>query len=469
MYILRYYAYDCLIYRQGGPGTLGRYHFPSLWFEVVGNGTRKLDFLSFLSNSKFSIGRQVWIIRLILDMSLALIISLLSSIVLANQTSEERAVIPTVNVVEGDTVTLSCNLQEGYTLTWKFYHNGKNVTLVEKYQNGSLYYHDHTQANHFNMKGGNLTIIKINSTKEGEYHCELRNTFTVNRGLVYIRVFVKPHETNIISVAKTLTQRTPNATAALCTSGGGDPASELTWMNGSVPMTGPNTVVATRIIEGRTYSETYRQLVINSPTRYDHNRTFTCVIEHPAFHEPKMLHHIVLVNHHPSNVTIWSDVATKTIFCKSDGYPNPTYSWNIPGYLENVTGSSLVWTDRPGDGMLQCTADNGFPPNVTLKVRVQDLGFSTAKENSSSFLVIFISLLFFSHFLPCWRRIDWNVERSRTPGRCELPPCRTTVQAHPWHGVRRKWGTDIPILTSWIAFESGTYWSGGGCPNDHQR
>lgn len=296
---------------------------------------------------------------------------------------------PTMYVFWDDLVTLDCPYldRRTTTLTWKFQSSFTEKVkvaarlTVEPSRRLTVISHPFSVPRGRSvMKGGNFTIKKIWPIEDGEYWCEvIREYSSILKGPKHpIRVYVIPQDRVFASENRTLTEFEPSK-AATCRSSDGKPAAKITWFNGTEEMTSSRTIVTPTPLQGY-LSDSYRDLMMTSPSRYDHNRTFSCVIEHPTYNEPKILNYTVLVNHPPSNITMWANVTLKLAYCQADGgFPEPTYSWTGPrDSIDHVTDSTIAipnLLNLTGDEVFECTASNGFLPSVTARAVADELRY----------------------------------------------------------------------------------------------
>ena len=77
---------------------------------------------------------------------------------------------------------------------------------------------------------------------------------------------------------------------------GGKPGAKLTWMNGSTPIVSDMVQATSPNALNDKLWDTSLYLKLENPTRFDHQRSFHCVVEHPAYKDtPMYLNHSVNV------------------------------------------------------------------------------------------------------------------------------------------------------------------------------
>lgn len=301
---------------------------------------------------------------------------------------QEQQIAPVMYAVEGKEVVLPCALPgNADMLLWKFHKNGtnydKDAAQVYVGNMPSIFNPFNSPSDRSRIDRGNFIIKAIRHSEEGEYWCEItsRNVPTSKSRKYPVHVYVSPKQPELTALANNTLTEYKKSAVARCTSQGGKPASKLTWMNGTKQMPGPLAVVKVNAF-GNHLNDTDLDLVIESPTRFDHKRVFSCIIDHPSYESQKILNYSVFVMYHPINIRVWANLTSKMVYCKADGYPTPTYHWTMPGDLTGFTGPSLFVPDLkslPGGGRFECTAENGIRPNVTTRVLVDNLLYPNGK------------------------------------------------------------------------------------------
>ncbi|XP_039269905.2 uncharacterized protein LOC120344673 [Styela clava] len=316
---------------------------------------------------------------------------------------QKQQYAPMQFAVKGKEVKLPCAVPTDATfLKWRFQRNGTDFIIdaaqVFPGYIPKVFGSFDTPAGRSELVSGNFIIHDVIVMDEGEYWCEIA---TATAPTAYSRkyplhVYVTPLDPQVTAIGNNTLTEYQNTTVARCSSQAGKPGARLTWMNGSQPMSKDMDIVYKENAFDSTLSDAALDLVITNPTRFDHNRSFQCVVDHPSYHISgtgnKILSYTIFVMYHPINIRIWANLTSLHVFCEAEGYPAPSYSWKMPGGLYGFTGPSLLIQDLwelPGYDYFECTANNGIPPNATTRVKVDDLLYPDGK--------------------PGWLGLDWWV------------------------------------------------------------
>lgn len=315
-----------------------------------------------------------------------LILLPLQFFIIFNQARGQRLeVLPVRYAISGRETSLPCSHPSDATfLKWKFHKNGTDfdVDAAQVFPGNipTIFNEFNTPPGRSELVGGNLIIHEVEVKDEGHYWCEIASpaSVTAYSKKYPLHVYVTPQTPQVTGMGNSTLREYQNRTVARCSSEGGKPGAKLRWMNGTTRMTTDSEVFHQENVFRDYLTDTSVDLKIGNPTRYDHNRVFTCVIEHPSYEPPKMLNYSIKVMFHPINVRIWANLTSHIVYCHADAYPAASYHWSIPGGLKGFVGPELYIEELftlPGYEYFECTAFNGIPPNATTRVRVDDLRY----------------------------------------------------------------------------------------------
>jgi len=168
---------------------------------------------------------------------------------------------------------------------------------------------------------------------------------------------------------------------ARCISKSGKPGSKLSWYNGSKKMPEDQVSSYTKPGSDKKLVDSYSDLILTKPTRFDHNRTFSCKVEHETYEKPKHISYTVKVNYNPVNVKIWANTTSNYVYCEADAYPAAVYDWFAPGEIPYKNTASLLMSDLyklPGYQYFECSATNKVGSAMT-RIMVDDLLYPDGK------------------------------------------------------------------------------------------
>nr|XP_002121697.1 uncharacterized protein LOC100175475 isoform X1 [Ciona intestinalis] len=294
------------------------------------------------------------------------------------------------NVIATQSISLPCAVPGADKfLKWKFKANKTDsieIDAAQVYPGSitSIFNQFNLPPGRSSLAGGSLVITEVGVRDEGLYWCEISGVGqpTVYSDKIPVHVWVTPQNPQIVGIGNGTVLEYTETAVARCSSKAGKPEASLVWMNGSVVI--PN--IAQPVVSKNAFTDDLfdisLDLILSYPTRFDHGRNFQCVIDHPAYSEPKSINHSVNVLYHPVNARIWANNTSKYVYCEADGYPTPTYSWVIPGNVDGIVGPELYMTDLfllPGNEYFQCTADNGIPDPLVVRVTVDNLLYPYGK------------------------------------------------------------------------------------------
>lgn len=306
--------------------------------------------------------------------------------ILVRVRSQKQEYMPVRYAIKDKDISLPCAVPSDATfLKWRFEKNGTEFAIdaaqVFPGNIPRIFGEFNSPPGRSELVAGSLIIHQVQVIDEGYYWCEIS---TVSSPTAYsrkypIHVYVTPQAPLVTGIGSSTLPEYKNTTVARCSSQAGKPGSTLVWMNGSQALSGKNDIFYSMNVFKDYLTDGSVDLRIRNPTRFDHNRMFTCIIDHPAYQgNKKTLNYTIKVLYHPVNIRMWANLTSLHVFCEADGYPAPQYDWIMPGKVGGFSGPSLYifdLFDLPGYQYFTCTAHNGNPPNATIQMTVDELRY----------------------------------------------------------------------------------------------
>nr|CAB3260446.1 uncharacterized protein LOC100175475 [Phallusia mammillata] len=297
---------------------------------------------------------------------------------------------PVRNIVSGEPVSFPCATPgHGDYLRWKFQANGSDIVIdaCQIYPGGipSVFSQFDLPPGRSTIINGIFTITDVQLKDEGDYWCEISTVSdpSVLSNKYPLHVWITPQEPVVtgLHVNGSILEHTESPVAR-CSSKAGKPHSDIRWMNGTTVVG-----IGQPVVEKNSFSDQLwdisLDLVLENPTRFDHQRPFECVITHPAYKGvDKVLNYSVNVLYHPVNIRMWANVTSFYVFCEAEGFPDPKYSWILPQNVGGFGGPTLFMPnlfELPGGEFFECTADNGIPEAATVRMLVDELRYPDGK------------------------------------------------------------------------------------------
>ncbi|XP_063064868.1 B-cell receptor CD22 [Engraulis encrasicolus] len=257
------------------------------------------------------------------------------------------SIVPSGNVKEGDSVTLTCSSDANPPVdTYTWYKTTSSESAV-----GS---------------GQNYEIPNITTNDTGHYYCRAENTVGYsNSTLLYVNVFYPPKNT-LVLISPTGSIKEGDSVTLTCSSDANPPVHNYTWYK--------TTKGGTAIGSGQNYE-------ITNITTEDTGHYYCKVENSVGFNNSTFLFIDVLytpkntsVSISPSGDIVEGDSVTLT--CSSDANPPVhTYTWYKINRMESISSGKeyiITKTRQDDSGQYYCRAENtvGYSNSTLLHVNV---------------------------------------------------------------------------------------------------
>ncbi|TRY89423.1 hypothetical protein DNTS_010825 [Danionella cerebrum] len=256
------------------------------------------------------------------------------------QDLEKRDLIlnQTVEGIIGEEVYLHCLYTGESTIQFSSW-NRLDSAMKAKKMAGYSYINGFFKKDHFDMPSSvtNLTV-RVNVTSldlEGEYMCVFNSEEDETKGQTFLSVIARP------DIAITLKEEIMNRSlyhAVTCSASGAKPEAIITWqIAGNSPRDDIFSVTTTRAAHPNGTITSISVLLF--PLVLNNESTVTCVVQHPAFTEPKRAN--IEVDTFDSPVVSMETVLMhegdfQEVTCKATGgKPHPNITWKLPKQLNN--------------------------------------------------------------------------------------------------------------------------------------